>query len=178
MDITKEEKFDQVYYQYKNLIMKVALDRLHDYHIAQEICQQTFLEYYVHIDRLEERLIKPWLILVTKNATVDYLRKASNRLEFGRKDVELEVTTQVISDYGVERVVDKIIQKELIFKIMDELRIVNENWYEVIMEVTILSKPQEEVAKKLGISIKVLRARLYRAKGWIKKEYGNEYEKL
>jgi RNA polymerase sigma factor (sigma-70 family) len=180
MRSTNDEKFDNVYCQYKNLIMKVATDKLHDYHTAQEICQQTFLEYYLHIDNVEERLIKPWLILVAKNAAIDYFRKASNKYEYKSDNIELESNSmyEIISDYGVERIVDKIVQKDFIFKIMEELKEVNKNWYEVILSISILNKSQEETAKDLGISLSILRARLYRAREWIRKNYGEEYKKL
>ena len=37
--VNTEEKFQEIYEKYKNLIVKVAYDITKDYHLAQDICQ-------------------------------------------------------------------------------------------------------------------------------------------
>lgn len=52
---------------------------------------------------------------------------------------------------------------------------VNELWYEVIYYIFILKMGYDETAKLLDISPATLRARLYRAKNYIREKYGGEY---
>lgn len=51
-------------------------------------------------------------------------------------------------------------------------------WYYVIMDICILQMSYEEAAKHLNIEVQVLRARLYRARRYIRKKYGEEYQEL
>lgn len=48
----------------------------------------------------------------------------------------------------------------------------------VIMDICILQMSYEEAAKHLNIEVQVLRARLYRARRYIRKKYGEEYQEL
>jgi RNA polymerase sigma-70 factor (ECF subfamily) len=82
----------------------------------------------------------------------------------------------IVSDCSMEKVVNRVYQTELIYKILDELKEVNSVWYEIILFVEVLERPQAEVAEELGISLSVLRARLHRAKGWIRNNYEEDYK--
>lgn len=52
--------------------------------------------------------------------------------------------------------------RELLGKILAEVRKVNEQWYEILMLLCVEQCTYEETAQRLGISVMVLRARLYR----------------
>ena len=73
---------------------------------------------------------------------------------------------------------DHVIQENFAWKILGELRQKNETWYQVIEAVCICEMEQEEAAASLGISVQVLRARLFRARKFIRQEYLKEYKDL
>ena len=54
----------------------------------------------------------------------------------------------------------------------------NEKWYDVLVAVSICGLEQAEAAEYLKISVEILRARLYRARRFIKRHYEEEYRKL
>lgn len=61
MNVNTEEKFQEIYDKYKNLVLKVAFDMTKDYYLAQDICQETFMRLYGYQDNIlskESRLIK------------------------------------------------------------------------------------------------------------------------
>lgn len=62
-----------------------------------------------------------------------------------------------------------------ICQLLEDLKEVNELWYEVIYYIFILKMGYDETAKLLDISPATLRARLYRAKNYIREKYGGEY---
>lgn len=63
-------------------------------------------------------------------------------------------------------------------RILEELYDKKKEWYYVIMDICILQMSYEEAAKHLNIEVQVLRARLYRARRYIRKKYGEEYQEL
>ena len=54
----------------------------------------------------------------------------------------------------------------------------NPRWYDAIRYVYYLEIPQSAVAERMEISIEVLHSLLYRARKWIRKKFGVEYEEF
>ena len=171
----KEQRFTQVYRRRKNLILRYAYSKTQDLEAAEEICQDVFLHYYEKIEQIQEDLVKAWLLLCAKRKCIDYWRKRQNRQE---SSVGETAVLEVISENNLERVVDHVIQENFAWKILGELRQKNETWYQVIEAVCICGMEQEEAAASLGISVQVLRARLFRARKFIRQEYLKEYKDL
>lgn len=171
----KEQRFTQVYRRRKNLILRYSYSKTQDLEAAEEICQDVFLHYYEKIEQIQEDLVKAWLLLCAKRKCIDYWRKRQNRQE---SSVGETAVLEVISENNLERVVDHVIQENFAWKILGELRQKNETWYQVIEAVCICEMEQEEAAASLGISVQVLRARLFRARKFIRQEYLKEYKDL
>ena len=77
----KNKKFEEYFLKYKDLIMKIVMDKTGSYDDAEEICQQVFVSFYLNMESVSEDLVKAWLIRCTKNAIIDYYRKASKQRE-------------------------------------------------------------------------------------------------
>lgn len=176
MQDSNDSNFNMIYERYKNLVMKLAVDRIHDYDAAQEICQISFMEYYIQMNNIKDEFIKPWLMLVARNASIDYLRKMNVRKDTESLEALEEIGYEIVRDSGTEKVVNKVIRTELIYEILYELKQMNQNWYDIIVSLEILDRSQNEVAEELGIPLPVLRARLYRARCWIRENYGDDYD--
>ena len=54
----------------------------------------------------------------------------------------------------------------------------NPRWYDAIRYVYYLEIPQSAVAERMEISIEVLHSLFYRARKWIRKKFGVEYEEF
>lgn len=67
---------------------------------------------------------------------------------------------------------------ELHEKIFTNLMEKNERWYDAIVLVYYMEMPQAKAAELMGIRLEVLHSLLHRAKKWIKKKYGTEYEEM
>lgn len=169
--MTKHETFTENYKRYGALIMKSVVAQTKDKELAAEICQQTFLHYYRAMDKVDENRIKPWLLHVAKNLLIDHWRKASTRKEFS-----VESPAEILEEAG--HIVDmekQCIDKMFICQLLEDLKEENELWFEVIDYIFIKDMSYDETAKLLGISPATLRARVYRAKNYIKEKYGREY---
>ena len=170
----KNKRFTEIYESYRRLVMKIAYERVGDIYLAEEISQQVFTALYENLDKVRDESVKSWLIIATRTAIVDYFRKQKVRKE------KLEQMYQKRAERTVwdntERIVERVAQERLSFRILDDLRDVNREWYEIILAVCLYGLPIKEAAKYLRMSPQALSARLYRARNYIRRKYGEEYE--
>ena len=98
-----------------------------------------------------------------------------------RKKVQLLDDEQIYD--GHEEYLDSDMEKEMMRRdflkqILIELEAKNRDWYDAVYEVSMLNIPEAEVARKKGISIDLLRTRLYRGRQFLKDRFGSEYQEL
>ncbi|MDY3250752.1 MAG: RNA polymerase sigma factor [Candidatus Choladocola sp.] len=170
----KSEKFEEYFLKYRNLVIRVVMDKTGDYQLAQEICQQVFLALYTNMEKVRPDLVKAWLIRCTQNAVIDYFRKSKTKKEF-ISDTSVSEAGNILMEESMEIFVEKKYNSELAGKILNEVRTVNEKWFEVLVLNCVEGLSYAEVAEVLNISEPVLRARMHRARNFIKKRFGAEY---
>ena len=157
--LTDKQDYDEIYQKYKNLVMKAAYKYSGNYDIAEDITQSTFLQLYMYIDELKDINIKAWMYTET-----------------GDDPVILDLEDSAEDTY-MERMKDDE-QTSLHEEIFAALYKHNPRWYDAIRYVYYLEIPQSAVAERMEISIEVLHSLLYRARKWIRKKFGVEYEEF
>ncbi|MGN0275611.1 MAG: RNA polymerase sigma factor [Hominisplanchenecus sp.] len=170
----KEKKFTEVFNRYNCLVRKLVISRTGDWMLAEEICQQVFLNYFEWMDKIEDELIQPWLLLTAKNLIRDNFRKQQVRRN--TQSMEDMSDVAIVCDDNAERIIKHVADTMLTERILSELYERRKEWYDVIVDVCILEMSYEEAAKHLGVTMEVLRARLFRARKYIRKKYGKEYK--
>lgn len=171
----KNERFEKYFLQYKNLIIRLVVNKTNDYQTAQEICQQVFISFYSNMDRVSDDMVKAWLMRCTQNAIIDYFRRKKNRTEVYLEDPDITEVGNVLVEESVERYVEQSSNCELLGRILREVKEVNEQWFEVLVLNCVEGLPYAEIARRLNLSETVLRARMRRARGYIRKKFGDEY---
>lgn len=169
--LTENREFNEIYEQYKNLILKAAYTYSGSYSAAEDITQDTFLKLYMGYDSMKKKNISSWLFTTAKNAALNYRKKHS------REIFEIDENW----DSEEEQFLEEELQKqrlELHGKIFTNLMEKNERWYDAIVLVYYMEMPQAKAAELMGIRLEVLHSLLHRAKKWIKKKYGTEYEEM
>ncbi len=172
----KNQIFEKYYLKYSNLVLRIAMDRIGNYEDAQEICQHVFIAFYQSMDDVSEDLVKAWLIRCTKNAIVDYYRRVSREKEFVANAGESEIGSIAI-DGGVEPAEVRLDSLDLMGKVLREVKKVNRQWFEVLFLNCVEGLSYTEMAKRLCVSETVLRARLYRARMYVREKFGDDYQK-
>ena len=79
----EKRKFVILYENYRYLMLKVAVDILHDYQLAEDAVQEAFVRVAKHMENVgqpEETATKRYLITITKHAAIDLYRRR-NRLQ-------------------------------------------------------------------------------------------------
>lgn len=168
----------KLYDEYYKVAMKVAFNRVKDYHMAQDIVQEVFLKLFLHGGELDESSVKPWLLVVADHTSVDFMRK------YCKQNTCSLVETDLDSECSADRLImedERNLNYDCIRlrrKIFRELKKKNQLWYEVIGRLYVDYEDPETVALRLGISVPHMRTMLSRARNWIRSEYGQEYEEL
>ncbi|MDO5424995.1 MAG: sigma-70 family RNA polymerase sigma factor [Eubacteriales bacterium] len=170
-----EEKFNQVYERYSSLLIKFIWDRTGNREDSLEMCQDVFLAFSRYMDSVEEELWKAWLILAAKRKCIDYFRKSKTKNEMANVE---RVEREVVVENSAELVVERVVQSEFVYRILETLHRKNPKWYEAIEAVCICELTHEEAAEELQVSTEVLRSRIYRARKFLRSEFGEEYKNL
>lgn len=177
--MTENERFDEIYKKYKNLVYKAAYIYSGNYDAAEDITQYTFLQLYIYFDDVVEGNIKSWLYTTAKHYALNCKKKASR--EILEEDMSREgIITENCSSAEEEVLLEEKHKEsaELQEQIFAALFLRNPRWYQAISLVYQMGIPQARVAEGMGIQVDVLYSILYRAKCWIKNNYGVEYDEL
>ena len=192
--LTENREFNEIYEQYKNLILKAAYTYSGSYSAAEDITQDTFLKLYMGYDSMKKKNISSWeekpsmkatiFRSTAKNAALNYRKKHSREIFEIDENWDSEEDTEKYEaqvNSAEEQFLEDELQKqrlELHEKIFTNLMEKNERWYDAIVLVYYMEMPQAKAAELMGIRLEVLHSLLHRAKKWIKKKYGTEYEEM
>lgn len=74
--LTENREFNEIYDQYKNLILKAAYTYSGSYSEAEDITQDTFLKLYMGYDSMKKKNISSWLFTTAKKCGIKLQEKA------------------------------------------------------------------------------------------------------
>lgn len=173
------EQFESIYHAYKLSVKEMSLNIVHDDDTAEEITQTVFYKLYTRVSEFRETTLKALLNHITVNECMRWLKKANR---FSSLDEDLCAAKGILISEPLEVDYIRQIQREnahsLYSSVMTELRIHNQEWYDVIFAIYYLGMDRNKVAEELGISITVLYGRVKRAKKWMQKNFKDQYDDL
>ena len=162
--------FSELVNKYHKSVHALAWRKVQDFHIAEDITQETFLKVYKSLSTLKEpQSFVSWLYVITTNHCNSYLGKKrlwTQSLE-DTDNTELEKATY--SSYVIaekERDMAET-QREVVKKLLAKLQ---ESDRTVITLYYLGGMTYEEISKFLGVSVSAIKNRLYRARQFLKKE--------
>ena len=178
--LTGNREFNEIYEKYKNLVLKAAyIYSGNNYDVAEDITQDTFLKLYIKFDDLKGGNLSAWLFTTAKNAALNYKKKHDREIlsvddeEYTDDEPYRESTEEEYAENELERE-----RARLHDRIFQGLMEKNPRWYEAVFLAYYMEIPQEKVAQMMDIRLGVLHSILHRAKKWIRKTYGVEYEEM
>lgn len=110
--------FRQIVLHYAKAVNALAYRYTKDAHLAEDIAQDTFIKAHQALNRYQtEAKFSTWLLRITTNTSIDYLRKANRQMavsldcEDGQIDVpvasgEDQVVLQDALDHAMNRLTD------------------------------------------------------------------------
>lgn len=152
-----KRKFVVLYGKYRHLMMKTALDVLHDPYLAEDATHNAFVSLACNIDKVdesEEIPTKLYLVACARNAAIDLYRKRSSQMK---------------SETMLDEVVEKdsyaaYIESDLENGILDILKNLPLKYRDVFMLKYVNHMENREIAEVCGILEGTVRQRIARGK--------------
>lgn len=176
----KLDKFHKYLNLYEKLVKKNAGNFV-DEKTAEDVVQDTFLKMYENLDYLQDEKVKPWLIIVSGNIAKDYRKKG------GHYDVQ-SISPEDMAEYmeqsyeSAEKCYERECEKQAASRLCetacDLLHEKNPVWYEVILDTYFLEMSSAQIGDKLGISKGNVDVIKHRARTYLRRKLGKEYQEL
>ena len=165
-----DDAFSVLVSKYQKSVHALVWRKIEDFHIAEDITQETFLKAYQELASLKKpQRFSSWLYVIATNHSNTWLRKRrlSTQSIENTSDVQIENATysEYISSEN-ERTVAEV-QREVVKKILGQLQ---ESDRTVMTLYYLGEMSYEEISEFLGISVSAIKNRLYRARQRLKKE--------
>ena len=164
-----ETAFANLIRKYKQQIHAYALQRIGDFHLAEDITQETFLRVHQNLKTLNDLTqFRRWLYAIVNNLCIAWHRK--NRLQTqALEEIHVsETKTEVYSQYVVAEHAKTTAeaQRTLVEELLPKLK---EGDKEVITLYDFEEMTSSEIGKHLGVSENTIKSRLHRARQRLKK---------
>ena len=162
--------FSTLVKKYQKSVHALAWRKIGDFHIAEDITQDTFLKAYQELSTLKEpQSFASWLYVIAANRCTAWLRKKrlwTQSLE-NTNSAELEKATYSSYVIAENERASVEAQREVVKKLLAKLQ---ESDRTVITLYYLGGMTYEEISRFLGVSVSAIKNRLYRARQHLKKE--------
>lgn len=164
-----ELAFASLVSKYEKQIHAYVMREIKDYHIAEDITQETFLEVFQKLDTLKEpKKFSSWLYTIVKNLCITWHRRNRFQPE-SLEDIHIsKIETDAYSQYMASEHAKTTTfeHRELVEKLLTKL---NEHDRKIITLHYFDEMTYAEIGTYLGISENTIKSRLYRARQRLKK---------
>ena len=165
-----ESAFAELVNKYQKQVHALAWRKIGDFHIAEEITQDTFLKVYQRLHTLKDpNLFSGWLYVITANLCASWYRKKRLQTQ-PLEDIEDTMSeTDVYSEHVAEErtKTDAETQREVVKKLLAKLK----ESERTVMTLHYLGEMTvEEISKFIGVSTGTIKSRLQRARNRLQKE--------
>ncbi len=162
--------FSTLVRKYQKSVHALVWRKIGDFHIAEDLTQETFLKAYQKLATLKDpQSFAGWLYVIATNHCKTWLRKKRLQTQPLETTSNAELEKATYSEYVVDKneqttaEVHREVVKQLLAKLQESERTVITLYY--LGEMT-----YEEISKFLGVSVSTIKNRLYRARQHLKKE--------
>ncbi len=164
-----EAAFASLVSKYEKQVHAYALREIGDFHIAEDITQETFLEVYQKLETLKDPAkFSTWLYAIVKNLCIAWYRK-NQFLPESLEEIHIsKIETDTYSRYVASEhaKATAYAQRDLVKKLLTKLK---ESDREIITLHYFEEMTTAEIGTYLGISENTIKSRLYRARQRLKK---------
>ena len=162
--------FSELVNKYQKSVHALAWRKVQDFHIAEDITQETFLRAYKRLSSLKDpHTFASWLYVIATNRCKTWLSKKrlwTQSLE-DTHNAELEKATYSSYVSAENERVSVEAQREVVKKLLAKMQ---ESDRTVITLYYLGGMTYEEISRFLGVSVSAIKNRLYRARQFLKKE--------
>lgn len=168
----EQEKFTEIYEQYRYFMWYVANQKLQDVHLAEDAVQEAFVALTRHLDKVEDvhsPRTKKFLATIVKSKAVDILRKEKPAEELTEYLAGEQPGTDILENYLKKEYYNYLVS--CILELDDSYRVIFE--YKYMYRMT-----DAEIGDILGISAKNVNVRYFRARKKLQEMIRKEAERF
>ncbi len=164
-----ETAFASLVKKYQKQVHTLAWRKIRDFHIAEDITQETFLQAYQKLEALEDPTRFPrWLYVIADRLCIAWLRKNQRQTEpleeADLSGIETEAYSRFVATEHAETFAEA--RRDLVEKLLAKLK---ENNRTVITLHYLEGMTYAEIVNLLGVPENTIRSRLLRARQQLKK---------
>ena len=162
--------FSALVRKYQKSVHALAWRKIGDFHIAEDITQDTFLQAYQKLSTLKKpQRFASWLYVIAANYCKMWLRQKRISTQSLENTSSAHLETVTYSGYIVEENEQTTAeaQREIVKKLLAKLQ---ESDRTVITLYYLGGMNYEEISEFLGVSVSAIKSRLHRARQRLKKE--------
>jgi RNA polymerase sigma-70 factor (ECF subfamily) len=162
-----QSAFEEIMRRYKNRIVNFLWQMTGDYEKAVEISQETFLRVYFKADRY--RPIAPlssWIYAIASNLAKTELKKARRNQHVSLEDVQYSISGDIPYE-------EKAVNSEEVKCLKEAVQNLHPRYRIPLILKDIEGYSQEEIAQILNKPLGTIKARISRARQYVKKEMDN-----
>ena len=156
--------------KYQRSVHALAWRKIGDFHIAEDITQETFLQAYQKLSTLKKpQRFASWLYVIAANYCKMWLRKKHLSTQSLEDTSSAQLEKATYSGYVIaenERTTAEA-QREIVKKLLAKLQ---ESDRTVITLYYLGGMNYEQISEFLGVSVSAIKSRLHRARQRLKKE--------
>ena len=159
-----DEAFGTLVQKYQKSVHALAWRKIGDFHYAEEITQDTFLQAYEKLSTLKNRnQFAGWLYVITNNLCTDWLRRKKPAMQpLGDASVKT-IDKLTYERYVLEQREREVTEhrREIVKHLLDKLP---ESERTVVTLYYLGEMTTKEIGKFLGVSVNTITSRLQRAR--------------
>ncbi len=156
--------------KYQKSVHALAWRKVGDFHIAEDITQDTFLKAYQKLSTLKKpQRFASWLYVIAANHCSTWLRKKRLWIQSLEDTSSVQLEKATYSGYVIEENERMAVetQREVVKKLLAKLQ---ESDRTVITLYYFGGMTYQEISKFLGVSVGAIKTRVYRVQQRLKKE--------
>ena len=166
----EEEAFSLLVQKYQRKIHALAWRKIGDYHIAEDITQETFLKVYKNLSTLKNhKQFDGWIYTITDRLCINWILRSKTPFQSIEDTPVEEIEKAYYIHYNSKRreteftAHNRAIVKKLLARLPESERTVLTLFY--LGEMT-----AQEISRFLGVSVNTIKSRLRRARNRLKVE--------
>ncbi|MCG9130412.1 sigma-70 family RNA polymerase sigma factor [Candidatus Poribacteria bacterium] len=162
--------FSTLVRKYQKSVHALVWRKIGDFHIAEDITQDTFLKAYQKLATLKEpQSFASWLYVIATNRCKTWLRKKRLSTQALQNTSTVALERAAYAGYVIEENEQRItdVQREVVKKLLAKLQ---ESDRTIVTLYYLGGMTYEEISQFLGVSVSAIKNRLYRARQSLKKE--------
>ncbi len=159
-----KEAFATLVNRYQKRVHAIAWRKINDYHIAEDITQETFIQVYESLSTLKNpKLFDGWLYVIVERICIDWIKKNKHKTQSLQNTPKETLDEAFYMDYESKHREMETVEhyRNIVKKLLNKLP---ESERTVFTLYHLGDMTAKEVAKTLGISVNTVKSKLRRAR--------------